>query len=676
MTFAWAQMVIRMLVLGALLAAMPLLAQRAPSPASPAASTWSLPSSKFVTALCVDQQGNLWTGTEDEGIWCSPVDGGKPIQYMPKDGLGDEHCYALACDTQGRIWAGHQSHGVSVFNGQKWQNYEVIAGLSRPDSLNGPLGERIFDIAVCPTDGDVWMAGSLGLTRYQTATGQWQYITRMEGLPSDQIQAIAFDAKGTIYAGTQCDGLAISKAPYAKWQTIQGPDRLPWTPNGKGLPTNLINDVLVARDGTIWVATPRGMAVSYNKGKTFSFVRGADWAAKIKASWRASESPAGKNDADEAVKASAAALLEDYCTCLAEDAAGNIWVAHRQEPYEVLDGRTGERIDQGDGKRQSGKALLDQDQYTFAMIGAPDGRVVVGRYAEGIELEGKPASVSAGAKYRPVLGAALFPLPAAPLSATDSAAATKLSSAGRKLKKGDALYLGEDWSTKGDWVGRYGRQYSVLCAADSPLNHYVAFGIGYKVEGIMGPHHNGSNSLRHWVHWAKTDNPNSLWDPCLGHRRQAEWDDNSEEYPMTYEGPDVWAVVEIPSGVHQVALYFFNKDGHDGANRYRDYTVEMKRWFADYNQVDAIPALARARVHDFWGGTYKVFAVNGPGKFLVKVGKNSSLNAILSAVLVDRLTGKHEGLNQTLYSRPMPWMGDVPYDPPAIGAAMPLPVRS
>ena len=110
------------------------------------------------------------------------------------------------------------------------------------------------------------------------------------------------------------------------------------------------------------------------------------------------------------------------------------------------------------------------------------------------------------------------------------------------------MYLGEDWATKGDWVGRYGRQYSVLCAADSPLNHYVAFGMGYKVTGAIGPHHDGKNSLRHWVHWTKTDNPSSLWDPCVGHRRQAEWDDNGESYRPTYEGPDLWVAVEIPAG--------------------------------------------------------------------------------------------------------------------------------
>ncbi|MDR2641718.1 MAG: hypothetical protein LBC74_02870, partial [Planctomycetaceae bacterium] len=32
--------------------------------------------------------------------------------------------------------------------------------------------------------------------------------------------------------------------------------------------------------------------------------------------------------------------------------------------------------------------------------------------------------------------------------------------------------------------------------------------------------------IRRWIHWAKTDNPKTLYDPYYGYRRQAEWDDH------------------------------------------------------------------------------------------------------------------------------------------------------
>ena len=63
-----------------------------PGPALGAAAvsvgSWSLPACRFVTALCTDLQGDLWVGTEGEGIFQCPADGSRPRQYLPKDGLG------------------------------------------------------------------------------------------------------------------------------------------------------------------------------------------------------------------------------------------------------------------------------------------------------------------------------------------------------------------------------------------------------------------------------------------------------------------------------------------------------------------------------------------------------------------------------------------------------------
>jgi len=178
-------------------------------------------------ALARDGMDNLWVGTEGNGVWryapnvstngqwthysqksgvgnhltpaLSPASGGEG------DGLGDDYAYSVAVDKQGRIWVGHLNHGVSVYNGTSWRNYDVP---------HGPIGERVFKIAVCPTDGDVWIGTSAGLTRYEVSKDEWKHYTRnAEGrmqnaemgnqlpqlptsnsyLPSDQISAIAFD---------------------------------------------------------------------------------------------------------------------------------------------------------------------------------------------------------------------------------------------------------------------------------------------------------------------------------------------------------------------------------------------------------------------------------------------------------------------------------------------------
>ena len=59
-------------------------------------------------------------------------------------------------------------------------------------------------------------------------------------------------------------------------------------------------------------------------------------------------------------------------------------------------------------------------------------------------------------------------------------------------------------------------------------------------------------------------------------RRQAEWDDHGEAYSMALDGPDVYCTLKIPAGQFYLSLYDFNKDGHDGNNRFRDYRVSIR----------------------------------------------------------------------------------------------------
>jgi len=608
---------------------------------------------RYVMSMAADPRGWIWVGCEDSGVWrYDPSREGAAAwkQFTADDGLGDDNAYAVAVDLQGRVWAGHLNHGVSVYNGAKWQNYEVVGGLSNPNSLSGPLGERVFAIAVCPTDGDVWIASSCGLARYSAAKDAWSYYTRAEGLPSDQASAIAFDAEGNIFVGTQCDGIAMADAKdqYKSWRVVGGPDRMPTDPLGEGLPTSLINDVLVAHDGTVYAATTTGLAWSQDKGRSWRYVRGKDWAEKVRGlyggppqSW--SERPGGY-------------LAEDYVTCLAEDEKGLIWIGHRQKGCELID-------------PAAGKALKRLAEWKFVSRLVPTaGGPMIGSYGDGQELPKPLKPIAASSE------AAVPPLPAGAKPPTEEELRS-LTSRVRALAAGsgpDAAYLGEDWMTQGDWVGRYGRHFALLCSMNAPqTDHEISRGIPfYRVRGSLGPNCMRGDRLRHWVHWVRTDDPRSLYSPIIGIRRQAEWDDHGEAYPITHEGPDIWATIEVPEGVHRISLYFFNKDGHSGVNRLREHLVELCGNSPKPPGVEPGRVLAHSRVEGFLGGVYKQFVVRGPATYRVKVAKNYSFNAICSAFLIDRLAGPPTQVD----GMTLAWMGDIRYDPPPINrpAGVPL----
>ena len=642
----------------------------------------------FIVALARDLDGNVWVGTEDQGV-LRGTPNGDWTQFTTKDDLGDDNGYALCCDRLGRIWVGQLNHGVAVFNGETWKTYDV---------LDGPLGERIFDIACCPTDGDVWMATSAGLNRYSEQTnrspvapptgqldgagvnqdseksGRWSYFTGADGLPSDQANALAFAPDGTLYVGTQCDGVAIAKPDdnYAKWQVVtasQSDDHYR-RPTGKGLPSNLINDILVASDGTVYVATSLGLAKSKNQGQAWEYIRGRDYADKVKGRLE----PPPKTWSPLPKDKLAALLPEDYITCLAEDAAGRLWLGFRQQGFGVIDPKSGASFHAT--KETAGLT----DQYVAVLDPDRTGRALVGSYGGGLltlkdpvppsdpkpPVESKAPNMtsreSTPKKFPP------HPVPAAvPTVEEMQAELAKLNSLKEPLPATAAVFVGDDWKTQGDWVGRLGRAYTILCAMDAPLNDSVISDLRYKVRGGVGP--NGGafgppkekrELLRHWVHRRRWDDPRVLYNPVIGYRRQADWDDHGEAYPMSHEGPDVWASVVVPEGLHRVSLYFFNKDGHDGNNRYRSYLIEVKGDGLDPAKADRLPTLARARVDQFWGGVYKQFVVTGPGKYSVKIGCNDSFNTIVQAVMLDQLTGP-----KTPFSKlPQPWLGDIFYDPP------------
>lgn len=216
--------------------------------------------------------------------------------------------------------------------------------------------------------------------------------------------------------------------------------------------------------------------------------------------------------------------------------------------------------------------------------------------------------------------------------------------------------LEDDWSTQGDWLGRYGRYQAILGAMLSPKDY--VWGAGEKMmpyDVRIGPHRTPDDSVRYWIQWLSTNTPESLEMPPIyyhsrvargqekeGHRRQAEWDDHGEEYPMTLDGPHVYTSIQVPAGWFVLSLYDFNKDGQQGPNRWRDYRLSVRERPSKYGLetvegFEEWPELARGRIHDFRGGVWKRYLVRGPQALTVEVNRNFSFNTVLAGLFLDRL---------------------------------------
>jgi len=346
-------------------------------------------------------------------------------------------------------------------------------------------------------------------------------------------------------------------------------------------------------------------------------------------------------------------MREDNVTALAEDTSGGLWIGHSQGSVEVFDPKTGKRVQSG------ADAAVPNDYISELFV---EGRAAwVALYGGGLLTpfaQSVPAFAPVAEKPAPPL-----PVPAAPPTLAELKAMTaRVKALTGEMPVGGGAFLGQDWRTLGDWVGRYGRQYAVLCAVASPMDQVLTWDTHYAVDGQLGPHHTPDDALRHWIQpdMIRTSRLGTLYSPVDGFRTQAEWDDHGEDYPRTFEGPDLWVSVTVPEGVHRLSLYETNKDGHNEDNRLRDYRVDLLPYRAKLADALDLPPLAHARIHDFWNGVYTSFLVRGPSQYYVHIAKNNSHNTLLSGLFLDKLTGPPAPADND----PLPFLNDVSYDAP------------
>jgi len=514
------------------------------------------------------------------------------------------------------MWLGHESSGVSVFTDGTWKHYPKIVG---------PLGERVYDIAVSPNAGEVCIATNLGISIYRPASDDWRHVGVGEGLPSHAIRSLAFTHQGDLIAGSDGKGIAISAAAseYARWTMMAS--------QTNGLPSDGVKDILVTRDGYLVVGTDAGLARSGN-GNAWSSLKTTHAGASI--------------------------------SCLIEERPGVIWVGYWKQGFDRLDLSRNAIL----AHSQPSKPTTPRNpDFAAALLIHDNFGLCIGGYGTGLGqmplVIGPRARVSAAltARRDTTDVPANHPAPWRPSTAQQDLILLKRPS-NPSGKRSPVVALPDDWSTKGNWMGRYGRYWAMLGAMYAPQSH--AWGPGQNgvvLEIDIGRVRKeyATDTLRLWIHDRFTGNPKALemppsfseWFDKRGRlpagtqhaRRQSEWDDHGEEYPMEWEGPDVYANLRLPPGQQVVSLYFVNKDGHTAQNRWRDYTLSIREVPAKSPMhstagFDSWTELASGKVCDFWGGVYKRFLVQGPCTISIRVGRNHSFNTILSAIFVDPAT--------------------------------------
>jgi signal transduction histidine kinase/ligand-binding sensor domain-containing protein len=246
-------------------------------------------SDNMIEALLTDREGKLWVGTHGGLDRICPR---KVSVHSHNDGLDYGEVQGFAEFSSGVIWV-TQPDGAYQWDGQRFRRL-VLAGLA-PQT---PAASSVLAAA----DGSCWLAGTFGLLQVRSfesaerepavpaltnlsisalgqnpissevwagarngelwhfLAGTWQPQTNIP--PNHGITGILTDANGTLWVGTEGDGLYQLEGPaYGRCEKVHG------------LPSGWIRTLHLDSDHTLWIGTGGGGLCRLQNGEIATFTK-------------------------------------------------------------------------------------------------------------------------------------------------------------------------------------------------------------------------------------------------------------------------------------------------------------------------------------------------------------------------------------------------------------------
>lgn len=234
---------------------------------------------KNITAITEDQYGNIWIGTYNNGLNVIYRDSAEPAitynydQTSPKaEGLPIKSINCIHRDQEGFLWIGTRTQGlikVHPANQPKEDIFTVYQ--AQPDSPDGLKSNNISAVLEDHT-GSIWI-GTQGdglfkmLSPQKTAANKPSFIhysnnpANPQSLINNNIEVLYQDRYKRIWVGTS-NGISLIKSAYVK----NTPQKIPFKrikanneTSSPGLTDNHIKSIYEDRYGMLWIGTYSGV---------------------------------------------------------------------------------------------------------------------------------------------------------------------------------------------------------------------------------------------------------------------------------------------------------------------------------------------------------------------------------------------------------------------------------
>ena len=212
-----------------------------------------------VRTILEDSKGNLWVGSNDEGVQKISANGSK--HYSMQNGLPNNSIRALAEDRLGNIWIGTATGVV----------YITPAGhMLAPQFEAGTVSKGIIATQLyCDTAGRMWLLTANERGLFMFTDGIFRTRHELDKFGIYFATTICQDLQGAYWIGLGEQGLfKVSNGVISKVKTNTLLDYTPTTAT------------YVDKNGTIWFGTENGI-LAYNNGRYYRLENDALYMAKI-----------------------------------------------------------------------------------------------------------------------------------------------------------------------------------------------------------------------------------------------------------------------------------------------------------------------------------------------------------------------------------------------------------
>ena len=244
-----------------------------------------------IACLLPDSRGRLWVGTSDSGVFVcedrSDILGARPgrafarlgdefreaqdiheaadgaiwvatthgvlrhdergsVAFTSEDGLAADDISTICEDGAGAMWFGsYNGGGLTRYDGERFETRTTADGLAHDEVLHLTRGP----------DNRLWAATRGGVSCLDGT--RFTNLTTEDGLPADAVKYVLVDSRGRLWGATL--GAGVFQFDGENVQTLTDED---------GLPSNYCPGIVEAPDGSILIATLRGIG-RYHPGPPF-----------------------------------------------------------------------------------------------------------------------------------------------------------------------------------------------------------------------------------------------------------------------------------------------------------------------------------------------------------------------------------------------------------------------